>query len=84
MIGHFISEKGELVIVILGLKELEGEYSGENQARVILDMLNDFEIRNKLGYMVINNVGSNNTLISTITTLLNNEGVLYNTKERRL
>ena len=30
IIGHFISEKGELYAVILVLKELEGKYSGEN------------------------------------------------------
>ena len=84
VIGHFTSEKGELVTITLGLKELQGEHSGENQAGVVLGVLNDFEIRNKLGYMVMDNVGSNDTLISAIATSLNNEGVPYNAEERRL
>ena len=47
-------------------------------------MLNDYGIRNKLGYMVIDNVGSNNTLINTVTTSLNNKEVLYNASYQRL
>ena len=47
-------------------------------------MLNDFEIRNKLSYMIINNVRINNTLINAIATSLNNEEVLYNATYRRL
>ena len=32
----------------------------------------------------MDNVGSNNTLINTIATSLNDKGVLYNTNYRRL
>lgn len=79
------ARKGELHAVTLALKELEGEYnSGENQAAVVLDVLNDYEIRNKLGYMIMDNVGFNDTLITTLATSLNDEGVLYNAIQRRL
>ena len=44
VIGHFTSEKGELHAVTLALKELEGECTGENQAAVVLDVLNDYGI----------------------------------------
>lgn len=84
VVGHYTSEKGKLLTATLGLKELQGEHSGENQARVVLDVLNDFEIRNKLGYMVMDNVGINDTLINAIATSLNDEGVLYNAEHRRL
>ena len=47
-------------------------------------MLNDYEIRNELGYMVMDNVGFNDTLITTIATSLNDEGVSYNAIQRRL
>ena len=63
---------------------MEGEHSGENQAAVVLDELNDYEIRNKLGYMVMDNVGSNDNLITIIGTSLNHEGVSYNAIQRRL
>ena len=47
-------------------------------------MLNDYGIRNKLGYIVMDNVGSNDILINTVTTSLNNKEVLYNANYRRL
>ena len=47
-------------------------------------MLNDYEIRNELGYMVMDNVGSNDTLITTIDTSLNDKEVSYNAIQRRL
>ena len=84
VIKHFTSEQSKHLTITLALKELQGEYSDKNQAEVVLDVLNDYGIRNKLDYMVIDNVGSNNTLINTITASLNNEGVLYNTSHRRL
>ena len=76
--------QGELHAVTLALKEVAGEHSGGNQAAVVLDVLNDYEIRNKLGYMVMDNVGSNDTLITIVGTSLNDERVSYNAIQRRL
>ena len=84
VIGHFTSEQSKHLTITLALKELQGEHSGENQAEVVLDVLNDYGIRNKLGYMVMDNVGSNDTLINAVAASLNNEGVLYNASHRRL
>ena len=84
MIRHFISEQSKHLTITLALKELQGEHSDKNQAEVVLNMLNNYGIRNKLGYMVMDNVRSNNTLINAVTASLNNEEVLYNTNHRRL
>ena len=78
VIGHFTSEDFKLHAITLALRELEEEHSGLNQAAIILDVLNDFEIRNKLGYMVMDNASSNNHLIDAIATSLHEEGVFYN------
>ena len=83
MVAHFTSEKGILSVALLGLIELQGEHSGENQAVIILNVLNDYEICNKMGYMVIDNAPSNDTLIKAIITSLRGEGVTYNAQERR-
>ena len=84
VVAHFTSEKGELHTITLALKELQGEHSGENQAAIVLDILNDYEIRNKLGYMVMDNAHSNDSLITAIAASLSDEGVLYNAEQRRL
>ena len=47
-------------------------------------MLNDYEIRNKLRYLIINNVDINNTLIKYIVNTLSKKRVFYNAKYRRL
>ena len=64
----------------LELKELKGNHSGQNQTMYILDILDDFGIRNKLGYMIMNNIDFNNRLIATIATALNKEEVFYDIK----
>lgn len=47
-------------------------------------MLKDYEIRNKLSYMVMDNAHPNDTLISIITESLCEEGVFYDATQRRL
>ena len=64
--------------MILALIKLQEDYSDLNQAAVILDILNDFGIRNKLGYLVIDNAISNNVFTEVISDALREEGILYN------
>ena len=84
VVAHFTGEDLKLHAVTLGLKELEGDHSGQNQAVYVLIVLEDFGIRNKLGYMVMDNAASNNQLIATVATTLNQEGVFYDAQQRRL
>ncbi len=84
VVAHFTSEKGKLITVTLGLVELQGEHSGLNQATIVLNVLEDYEIRNKLGYMVMDNANPNDTLISVIADTLREEGVFYDATQRRL
>ena len=84
VIGHFTSEKGQLHAVTLALIELQGDHSGLNQAAAVLDVLNDFGIRNKLGYLVMDNAASNDVLTEIISDTLRQEGVLYSPEQRRL
>ena len=84
VVAHFTGEDFKLHAVTLGLKELEGDHSGLNQAAYVLVVLEDFGIRNKLGYMVMDNAGSNNQLIAAVATALNEEGVFYDAQQRRL
>ena len=84
VVGHFTGEDSKLHTVTLALKELEGEHSGQNQAAFVLDVLDDFGIRNKLGYMVMDNALSNDRLIDAVAQSLHAEGVQYDAKQRRL
>lgn len=68
----------------LALIELQENHSGLNQATVILDILNDFGIRNKLSYLIMDNATFNNVLTKTISNALREKDILYSTKQRRL
>ena len=46
-------------------------------------MLNDYEIRNKLRYMIINNVDFNDIFIKIIINILREEEMLYDFLQRR-
>ena len=47
-------------------------------------MLNDYKIRNKLRYIISNNVFFNNTFIKYLADTLYKEDVFYDVKQRRL
>lgn len=84
VVGHFTGEDLKLHTVTLALKELEKEHSEANQSAVVLDVLDNFEMRNKLGYLVMDNAGTNDTLIEHIADALQQVGVLYDANQRRL
>jgi hypothetical protein len=67
IIGHDINQEGQLKHNVLGVKELNGSHKGENQGRLVIDVLEDFNIERKLGFFVGDNDGKNNTLCETLT-----------------
>ena len=78
VIAHFTSKKLQLTTVTLALIELKGKYSGLNQAKAVLGVVDDFRIRNKLGYFVMDNAISNDQLIQSIARTLNDDSIPYN------
>ena len=82
--GHFTNEHSQLQCLTLGVKELDGAHLGENQAALVLSTLNDFEIRNRLGYFIMDYVSSNNKLINTIANNFRRERISYDAVQRCL
>ena len=75
IVTHFTDERGQLTTITLGLPEIHGTHSGYNQARAVIDTLEQYQIRNKLGYFVMDNDGRNDTLIKHVAADLAKEGV---------
>ncbi len=46
VVTHFTTEQGQLRCLTLSMKQPEGAKSGKNQAALILELLDDFEIWN--------------------------------------
>lgn len=49
--------------LVLALKEVDGDHSGVNQALHIIEVLRDYGIASKLGYFMMDNVESNDTML---------------------
>ena len=59
--AHFIGHQGHVQSVLLALKWMTGAHSGEQIAEVIVDVVTDFEINDKLGCYIGDNADSNDT-----------------------
>jgi hAT family C-terminal dimerisation region len=65
---------------LLGLRRLHGAHSGENMASVLIDVAQDYEITDKLGFFTLDNADSNDTCLRAFLPDITDQ----NLKERRL
>ncbi|OLL24762.1 putative AC transposase [Neolecta irregularis DAH-3] len=81
---HFVSEDFKLEELTLGLKELDGAHTGENIAGVLLDLLLDYNIANKLGFLNADNAANNNTAARSLSLQLSELNIEWDSKIHRL
>jgi hypothetical protein len=67
VIGHYVATSGELKHNVLAVREMQGEHTGENQARVVSEVIMSFGIEGNLGYFVGDNAPNNNTLCAALS-----------------
>lgn len=70
MVAHFISEDKGLPHIVIGFKELDGPYTGVNMAGVLYDIIQDYGIITKTGYIMADNATSNNTMMARLSEYL--------------
>jgi BED zinc finger len=63
IVGHYISSDGQLESPTLALVDIDGEHSGENLAKYLQEVVEDWGIGSKLGYLQMDNAGNNDTMI---------------------
>ncbi|KJZ79535.1 hypothetical protein HIM_01004 [Hirsutella minnesotensis 3608] len=59
VVAHFIDEFGQN-------QSLHGSHSGENQAEVIKEVIQEYNLQNRIGYFVTDNASNNNTAIDSL------------------
>ena len=84
VVAHFTSEKLTLTTATLALIEIDGEHSGLNQALAVLRVIDDFQIRGKLGYFVMDNATTNDVLIERVAESLQESNIAYDGDTHRL
>jgi hypothetical protein len=66
VVGHFVLHTSEAKSCLLSLRHVEGSHSGENIAQSVIAVIEEYEIKDLLGYFVLNNVSSNDTCVQEI------------------
>ena len=70
IVGHFVGQGHNAVSVLLGLKRMKAGHTGEDIAEVILPVLHQYGIINKIGVWVADNADSNDTAIKAILKVI--------------
>jgi hypothetical protein len=82
---QFVTEDHGLQSLVVRIKELEGEHSGENMAEAIMEFIREFGIASKVGYFMMDNASNMNTMIDKVSDDLEHEfNVFYNPLPHRL
>ncbi|KAG7402930.1 Zinc finger BED domain-containing protein RICESLEEPER 2 [Fusarium oxysporum f. sp. rapae] len=85
IVAHFIDSNGELVSYCVALREVHGRHSGENQAHIVMIVVEDYGVATHIGYFVSDNADSNDTLMNSLQKLLNERhNIIYDAKHHRL
>lgn len=85
IVAHFVDKTMKLQTLLLGLKKLQRSHTSENMAFAILATVDDYEIRNFLGYFVMDNAENNYTMVKSISKVFQDQhGIDYNPIEHRL
>jgi hypothetical protein len=75
----FISEKSTLESFVLALRQVKGDHSGENISKYVMEVIQEWGIVSKLGYIQMDNAPNNDTMMKhvSISKLLLNYSELY-------
>ena len=66
VVAQYISEDGILETTTLAMVDIQGPYTGENLSKYIRDIIEDWAIASKLGFMQMDNASNNDTLIEEL------------------
>lgn len=66
IVAHFFGGDYKLKTILLSLREVLGEHSGENIGQTVVDTIRDYGIEQQIGVFVLDNAGSNDTAVRYI------------------
>jgi hypothetical protein len=68
--AYWIDDAGNRQRRLLAFRRIYRSHSGDNQAAILLEVLNEFEITTTIGYFVCDNASSNDAAVATMLTEL--------------
>ncbi|OAQ57414.2 transposase-like protein [Pochonia chlamydosporia 170] len=67
IVAHFVdAETREVAQALLSLREFKGSHSGELQAKVFLEVIEEYGLSEKVGYFTMDNHDANDTMLDDI------------------
>jgi hypothetical protein len=70
VIAHYTDNTFKNRIIIIALKRLHEAHSDENIGSLLIEIINNFDLKERLGYFVTDNASSNDTCVHHILTSL--------------
>ena len=68
VVAHYTDKSYRNRITMIALKRLRESYSGENQSSLLIEIIKDFDFKERLGYFITDNAESNNTAVEYFLT----------------
>lgn len=75
VVGHWCTMEKTLQSILLGLLKVMGSHSGVNVAVSLVDVLEKYQITDKVGYMMLDNASNNDTLVEGFMDEIANRGL---------
>lgn len=66
VVAHYLDKDFNNRTVLIALRRLFGPHSGANMAETLLDVFDEFDIRDRLGYFMTDNAESNDTCLKCV------------------
>jgi hypothetical protein len=63
VVAHYTDNTFKNRTIIIALKRLHEAHSGENIGSLLIEIIKNFDLNERLGYFVTNNADSNNTCV---------------------
>ena len=82
--AQWVDAKGQIQRALLALPELTQGHAGEDVAPHIMDVLQKYDIKHKLGFITADNATANDTLCRAIERQLALDGIAWNAAAQRL
>ena len=82
--GHWITSNGDISHALLGLKELHGGHTGDNQFQIVFSLLKEYLLLDKIEYFTLDNARNNDKALSLLSSLHQGEGIKFDDTESRL
>jgi hypothetical protein len=66
VIFHYVSKSGAVHVTVAAMREVSGSHNGRNLADVVMAVVKEWKIQNKLGYFMMDNAENNDTMMKEI------------------